>query len=138
MNKLSYYRFTLVLSLVFALAGFSYNVWRLEVSESNNTIRSAAVELLLQLAELEQVVYAAHYDNDLDKGNPRQGWVKVGLIRDLSLISGEKIHGNARGLHEVWSDQWSGLGKQQLAADEIIQAIDQTRAAINNRLLQLQ
>ena len=40
-NKLQLYQLTVIFSVLFALVGFSYNVWRMEVSEQNNNIRTA-------------------------------------------------------------------------------------------------
>ena len=67
LRRMKVYQATALFSVLFALLGFSYNVWRMEVTEQNSNVRDAAFELLLQLAELEQVVYAAHYDNDLEE-----------------------------------------------------------------------
>lgn len=75
-NKVKYYQFVSILSLVFAMTGFSYNAWRLEVTEENSNIRTASFQVLIELAELEQIVYASHYDKDDIKGNPRDGWVR--------------------------------------------------------------
>lgn len=38
--------FTAVVSLVFAVSGFSYNAWRLEQSEENNIVRDASFHVL--------------------------------------------------------------------------------------------
>lgn len=64
------------MGLVFAVIGFSYNAWRLESSEKNNNVRLAAFTVITELAQLEQLVYAAHYDQDPVNGSPRKGWVK--------------------------------------------------------------
>ena len=103
-QRLKLYQATAIFSMLFALMGFSYNVWRMEETERNSNSREACFELLLQLAELEQLVYAAHYDNDEVNGSPRTGWVKVGLIVDLSLAAGGDIHFAARALHATWSE----------------------------------
>ncbi len=47
-----------IYSLLFALLGFSYNVWRMEVTEENANARTACFELLLVRSELEQLVAA--------------------------------------------------------------------------------
>ena len=77
-RRVNLYKVTIVLSVLFTLVGFSYNVWRMEVSEKNNNIRTASFEILINLSSLEQLVYAAYYDDDLKEGNPRKGWVTVG------------------------------------------------------------
>ena len=43
-RQVSLYRMTLIFSVVLALIGFSYNVWRMEVTEKNSTIRTASFE----------------------------------------------------------------------------------------------
>ena len=59
-HKLKAYYLTAILSLVFAVIGFSYNAWRLEATEDNSNIRTASFEVLGELAELEHVIYAAY------------------------------------------------------------------------------
>ena len=41
-TKLRIYYITATFSLLFAVVGFSYNAWRMEVSEKNNNIRVPA------------------------------------------------------------------------------------------------
>ena len=133
-RKIRIYQATALFSVMFALMGFSYNVWRMEVTERNSNVRSASFELLLQLAELEQLVYAAHYDRDLERGNPRDGWVKVGLIADLGYSCGEEVHAAALALRETWSDHWERLPTARQSADATVAAIDATRAAVQSVL----
>ncbi len=117
--------------------GFSYNVWRLEVTEHNSNVRSAAFELLLQLAELEQLVYAAHYDKNEERGNPRDGWVKVGLVNDLATSCSDGVSQSAIGLKSVWSENWAQMPSEREAADAIVTAIDSTRAEVQRVLAML-
>ncbi len=109
----------------------------MEVTERNSSVRESAFELLLQLAELEQVVYAAHYDQDAERGNPRDGWVKVGLINDLSGSCSEAVENSAADLKQVWSDNWSRLAEQREAANTVVAAIDHTRAEVQGVLRSL-
>ena len=78
-RRMNWYQATALFSIFFAVLGFTYNVWRMEMTEHNSNVREASCETLLQLAELEQLVFAAHYDQDPVAGNPRNGWVKGGL-----------------------------------------------------------
>ncbi len=128
------YQATALFSVMFALVGFSYNVWRMEVTEHNSNVRSASFELLLQLAELEQLVYAAHYDRDPVQGNPRKGWVKVGLIADLSYSCSERVHAQAQLLRKTWDESWERLPGDRAATDATVAAIDATRAAVQREL----
>ena len=102
-HKLKVYQLTVIFSLFFALIGFSYNVWRMEVSESNSNIREASFEMLLELSQFQQLIYVGYHDKDLVAGNPRKGWVKVLLINDLSNLTTASIEKKAEDLLAVWS-----------------------------------
>ena len=71
-RKLQVYYLTAVLGVVIALLGFGYNTWRLEISENNNNIRTAAFESFKALATLEQIIYARHYDQNEQDGSPQK------------------------------------------------------------------
>lgn len=135
--KLKSYYLTAVFSMVFAILGFSYNTWRLEVSEDNNTIRTASFEVLKQLSELEQVVFAAHYDRDNMVGNPRTGWVKVGLINDLSVLITPEVATSSEQLKISWQQHWEALEHDELAAQAILTHIDTTRLVIKDVIITL-
>jgi hypothetical protein len=85
-------------SLLFAQVGFSYNVWRMARTERNSDFRTASLEIRLELATPEQLVYTAAYDGILVEGSPRMGWVKAGLIDDLGALTSPAIADSARGL----------------------------------------
>lgn len=133
-RKLVFYQITAIFSVAFALTGFSYNVWRMEVTESNSNIRTASFEMLTELAALEQLVYTAVYDNDLDEGSPRKGWVKVGLIADLSVLTGYSVEDKASHLKQVWSENWSTMTSNKVSTEAIVQAIDSVRSEIKTVL----
>ena len=59
-NKLKIYYMTAIVGVVLSVTGFVYNAWRLEISEYNNNVRTASFEVLKELAELEQIIYARH------------------------------------------------------------------------------
>jgi len=92
-----------VFSFLFAFVGFSYNVWRTEKTESNNNVREAAFGMLQELASLEQLVYAIHYDHSTEEGTPRNGWVKIGLIQDIGMLVAPTVENKAVQLKEVWA-----------------------------------
>lgn len=137
-EKLKIYYITAVLGVVFAVVGFTYNAWRLEVSEDNNNIRTASFEVLKELAELEQIVYAAHYDKDQIGGNPRKGWVKIGLILDLSALISPPVETQSEQLKQVWQDHWQNLPTDRQSAELIISHIGQIRDALKTDLQRLQ
>ncbi|WP_076538968.1 hypothetical protein [Shewanella sp. UCD-KL21] len=136
-SKLKLYQLTVIFSLLFSLLGFSYNVWRMEITEHNSNVRTACFEMLLELAQLEQLVYAAHYDKDTTLGNPRVGWVKVGLIRDLSALTNEQVQVEAQNLALVWSGQWQNMVEVEASSMAITANIDQVRAEIKRLLVSL-
>ena len=136
-SRFKAYYITAIFSMIFAVVGFSYNAWRLEISESNNNIRTASFQVLTELAELEQIIFTRHYDNDLQQGNPRIGWVKIGLIVDMSMLITENVQYSAERLKVQWRENWSKIGTDQKAVDELSIAIDQVRTEIKATLSQL-
>jgi hypothetical protein len=136
-NKLRYYQLTVIFSILFALLGFSYNVWRMEVSEQNNNIRTAGFEILINLASLEQLIYAAHYDGDFQQGSPRKGWVLVGLINDLSTLTDTAVADKSDELKRLWSGSWDKIGHDQAAVDALVSSIDEVRAELKRLLISL-
>lgn len=128
------YALAVLFSVLFALAGFSYNVWRMEVSEHNNNIRTASFEMLRELAGLEQLVYSAHYDQEPVAGNPRVGWVKVGLITELSALTSPAVTASAVQLRTRWSAGWEQVPTDRHTVDQLVMAIDGVREAIQQTL----
>lgn len=51
-----------IVSLTVALSGMAYNTWRNEKSELNSNVRTADFEILLEIGELQRVVFFSHYD----------------------------------------------------------------------------
>ena len=137
-QKLLRYQITTIAGVLFALMGFSYNVWRMEATEENNNVRMACFEILTELAALEQLVYSAHYDGDHTEGSPRKGWVKVGLIEDLSVLTAKSVEEEAAVLHTTWSENWSTYVQQETSVDKIVQAIESMRADIKHVLRELE
>ena len=138
LSKLHLYQVTVIFSVLFALLGFTYNVWRMEVTEENSNIRTASFEVLLTLSSLEQLVYSAHYDADEQEGNPRKGWVKVGLIKDLSMLTTDSVQAQAAALKTVWTDNWATMMDDRHSADQIVSAIDSTRTELKRVLTSLE
>ena len=133
-NKLKIYYVTAILGVVFAIVGFSYNAWRLEVSEDNNNIRTASFEVLKELAELEQIIYAAHFDKNEIEGNPRKGWVKIGLIVDLSSLISKPVEQYAGELASTWQNKWESIKQDRSAVDQLISNIETVRQEIKSTL----
>lgn len=117
-----------LISLAIALAGLAYNTWRNELTEANRNVRTAGVELLLTLGQLEQTVFLGHYDRDEVRGNPRAGWAHVLLIVDLASLIPEPLPASAGELLQVWQENWPGLGSEEAAVQRITARIDAVRA----------
>ncbi|MGA1939021.1 hypothetical protein [Arcobacter sp. YIC-310] len=129
-KRLKIYQITSILSILLTLVGFSYNVYRLEQTEINSNIRTSSFEMLKELANLEQIVYASHYEKDDKIGNPRIGWVKVGIIQDLSIISFKEKNKAVENLLKIWKKNWSLMKNDRQATNRIIKSIDEIRKEI--------
>ncbi len=117
-----------LISLVVAIISLSYNTWRNEASEDNRTQRLVSIEILLKLADLQQLVWHNHYDGDTeDKGNLRTGWAIVLTIKDIATILDSPMPESAEKLWVVWNDNNSKLGDSTVAKDNIIMAIEKCR-----------
>jgi len=137
-SKLRIYYITVIFSVIFAIIGFSYNAWRLESSEENNNIRTAAFQVLNELAELEQIIYAAHYDQDKVAGSPRKAWVKIGLIVDLSVLIDPSVEKKTKALHMSWAASWESIASDKSVVDVVIVNIEQVREQVKHTLYSLE
>lgn len=136
-KKRQYQFYFVIFSVILSLSGFSYNVWRLESTETNNTVRTASFEMLLELSQLEQLIYSLHYDKDNMEGSPRKGWVKVGLINDLSPLAGKGVMEKSEQLRAEWSENWHHIEDSNEATNQIVDAIEATRKEINRTISEL-
>lgn len=76
---------------------------------------------------MEQIIYANHYDYNSIKGSPRDGWVKVGLIADLSLFISPACEEASEELKKVWTESWHKIDKDQKAINRLIEKIDKVK-----------
>ena len=137
-KKLTSYYLTAIFSLIFAVTGFTYNTWRMEVTEDNNNTRTASFSVLTLLAEFEQNIFASYYDNNSVEGSPRVGWVKVGLVVDLSSLISEDVEKEAIELKQLWSQEWHLVSQEQKSVDKLSHQIDMVRDVIKKELKMLQ
>ena len=136
-KQIKNYQVAVIASLLFALLGFSYNVWRMEITEENANTRTACFELLLVLSELEQLVYSAHYDKNTAEGSPRKGWVKVGLTVDLSVLTTTEVKQSTLQLKKVWSTHWETIDNEEQSVQAIVYSIESARTEIKMLLQDL-
>lgn len=118
-----------IISLALAILSLSYNTWRNELTEHNRNVRQAGFEMLLTLGEVHQIVFFLHYDKDEVRGNPRLGWAKVLLVADLATIMPPSVESATDSLTASWGASWSSLGKDELAAQRVSDAVDEVREA---------
>ena len=136
-KRIKVYQVTSILTILLTLIGFSYNVYRLEQSELNSNIRTSSFEMLKELASLEQIVYASYYEQDKILGNPRTGWVKVGMIKDLSIICFNKEAKESKYLLNTWKKNWSKMNTDKDSVEKIVKSIDIVRQKIRTVLQDL-
>ncbi len=136
-DKLKLFYITSILSMLFAVLGFSYNAWRMELTEDNSNIRTASFEVLTQLSEMEQVIYAAHYDKNILDGSPRKAWVKVGLIVDLSALISPQVENDANELKVLWGKSWQLVKDDEMVTQKLVEKIDEVRSSIKSALKNL-
>jgi len=118
-----------LISLAIAITSLSYNTWRNEASETNRTQRLIALEVLIRLGDLQQLVWHHHFDKDFeDKGNLRTGWTQVIVIRDIGQILGNPLPASAKSLHQDWRELSADLDDSTDAKNEIIASIEAVRA----------
>ncbi len=136
-QKLATYQYIVMMSFIFGVLGFVYNNWRYEHNENNNNIRVASFQMIQELASLEQNVYANHYDNDMHKGSPRDGWVKVGLINDLALFIDPTCKINSDNLKKTWTKEWSHIHTSKKSADSVVKEIEKVKTCTRSVLKEL-
>lgn len=126
-----------LISLAVALTSLGYNTWRNEQTEANRNVRSAGVEMLLVLGELEQVVFFLGHDQASGRGNPREGWALVLTARDLASLTAEPAESAVNALFTTWEADWESLGSDRDARQRMSDAIDAARASTRTVLANL-
>lgn len=129
-NLINRSQLTAVFSVLFALCGFGYNVWRQEATEYNNNLRTSCYQLLLEIAELEQIIFALHFDRERMQSTPRMGWVKARLINDLGATATPEVAVKTENLLAMWASHWEQIETDDDAVGKVTLALDETRAAV--------
>lgn len=124
-----------LISLTVAITSFAYNTWRNEKSEGNRNVRTAGIELLIKLGDLDRIVLHEQFGQraTFDEGlpttmNTRSGWAYVLTVRDLGSIMYEPASDSAHTLFETWQANVDDLGNpDQMAFNTVSGAIDDVR-----------
>ncbi|MEE9303127.1 MAG: hypothetical protein V3U84_05000 [Thiotrichaceae bacterium] len=127
-----------LLSLCVALYALGYNTWRNEVTEYNRNIRFSGFEMLVHISELQRISYLAHYDKDLNMGNPRKGWTEALQLRDLSQLMPKPIHQDTEQLINTWERNWKDLHQSEASVQAIDHELQILREAILDELRKLE
>ena len=126
-----------IISLVTALSGFFYNSWRDSQNELNQNMRNAAFEILEDLGELQTIVNYAHYNADISRGSPIEGWKYAVQIRDLSRLLNKSSAEKGLALYLTWEQDWPLLDAEASSEQRISLAILQARKAVLNSIDEL-
>ena len=127
-----------IISLFVAFSALGYNTWRNEQTEENRNIRAAGFEMLLHIGQLQRISYLAHYDKDLQLGNPRSGWVEVLVLRDLSMLMPAQLQQQTQHLFDSWRENWQGLGGDESAVAAIDNALNDLRKEVLESIKRLE
>lgn len=127
-----------IISLITAIVGISYNTWRDQQNEINDNMRKAAFEVLTDLGELQTIVNYAHFQKDITRGHPIEGWKHVVMVRDLSHLLKPDAAKAADALYINWQSNWENLGDDSQTELMISNQIKQTRQAVLTTIDSLQ
>jgi len=127
-----------LISLAVAVTSLGYNTWRNEASEHNRNQRVIAIEILLRLSEVQQVVLDRRYGKEEDgKSSLRKGWVIALTIKDISLVATGSLPETADRLFAVWQHDSGSLGYSDDAKERIEYALGEMRRDTHNVLRSL-
>ena len=118
-----------LISLAIAITSLGYNTWRNEASEGNRNQRMVAIQMLVMLGNLQEVVLdATHGKADQTGARLREGWAITKTLHDISMVAEGQIPESAKQLFDVWSVRSECLRKDESAQKDIERAIDKVRA----------
>ncbi|HTT07802.1 MAG TPA: hypothetical protein VMH34_03310 [Gammaproteobacteria bacterium] len=126
-----------LLSLLVAILALAYSAWRQGVNEHNHNMRDAAFRTLTELNELQLLADYAHYEKDTERGNPINGWARVGLINDLSMLQPATVQVAAANLKTVWGREWPALRDSEESNRQVTAAVQAMRESVLAVLQQL-
>lgn len=119
-----------IISLVVALSALGYNTYRNELTEENRNVRFAGFSMLMDLAELQQLIDYAHYDKDVVKGNPISGWGHLLYVRDMSYLVSAEVVAETEVLIQVWGDEWQTVRDDESSNQRVTAGINALRERV--------
>jgi poly(3-hydroxybutyrate) depolymerase len=118
-----------IISLAVAFSALGYNTWRNERTERNRNVRVAGIEILKEIASLQQVMFYAHYVQGDPRGELRMGWADVSTLNDFAVVMPESVAREARELQAAWEQEAGALAEQDAAFARVDRAVDELRQA---------
>lgn len=119
-----------IISLVVALSALGYNTYRNELTEENRNVRFAGFSMLMDLAELQQLIDYAHFDKDVVKGNPISGWGHLLYVRDMSYLVSAEVVAETEALIQVWGDEWQTVRDDESSNQRVTAGINALRERV--------
>lgn len=117
-----------LISLFVAVWSLSYNTWRNEQSEFNRNQRQASFVLLIELGELQEFAFHAHYDQESDRdANLRTGWALALTTRDLAMVLKPPVPEAAQAMFDTWERHSSNLGSNDDSFTAIRDSVQRVR-----------
>ncbi len=110
-------------SMLFSLLGFGYTAWRMEQTESNETIRVASFRLLEEAASIQQALYLRVYDGEKKLGSPRRIWVSLGLLKDISPLVSVQVELEAIELYQFWAESWVQISSDKQSLEAFVSSL---------------
>jgi len=118
-----------LISLTIAITSLGYNTWRNEASEHNRNQRLVAIEMLVMLGNLQEVVLDARYGKaDQANARLREGWAITLTLHDIAMVAEGQVPQSAKQLFDTWGDRSGKLRDDEIAQKEIEHAINKVRA----------
>ena len=125
-----------LISLVVAITSLAYNTIRNEVTETNRNVRAAGMEIIQELAGLQQVALFARFRSADFRGDSRVGWGHVLAIKDYAALMPDEVMTAADALADSWNDNFEAL-EQEAPYDAVDQQIDTMKDATLMALAEL-
>ncbi len=127
-----------VFSLLTIFSAFVFTAWRSEISEKNQNLRVAGIEILKNLGQLQVVVNYAYFQSDNMLGNPFLGWGYIALASDLSQLMPEPVPKTIQKLVAVWGEEANNLKTSEEAANRVSMQVDASRKEVLKSIRSLQ
>ncbi|PCI68536.1 MAG: hypothetical protein COB38_08860 [Gammaproteobacteria bacterium] len=104
-----------ILSLSIAISALGYNSWRNELSEQNRNTRYAGFEIIKETSKLQNFLDQTTFTKQQDQSNtPIEGWVRIRLIRSLSMFMNNLVQDKAELLYSQWRSSWQDLSSNEM------------------------